>query len=257
MTWGGSYRLELPEEPVLSVRGLRKSFARGLARAARRTVALSSVDLELRRGEVLGVVGPEGAGKTTLLQCVCGLLRSDGGEILLHGESFAGGGCIPQIAYVPAVPVFYPFLTVRDVLEYRAARERVPCGRRITLIDSALEILGLSERASCRVALLSRTEMKRLAVAEGMVGDPAVIVVDTAPCDAACLLENGGVTVRGLAGGLPMIIAARDASSVAAAVTRLVVLDGGRVSRSFTAAPVADLAFVPLRDSLFVAERVH
>lgn len=261
MTWGGSYRLELPEEPVLSVRGVSKSFARGLARglarAARRTVALSSVDLELRRGEVLGVVGPEGAGKTTLLQCVCGLLRFDCGEILLHGESFAGGGCIPQIAYVPAVPVFYPFLTVRDVLEYRAARENVPSNRRFTLIDSALDVFGLRERESCQVALLSRMEIKRLAVAEGMVGDPAAIVVDTAPCDAVCLLENGGVALAGLAGGSPMIIAARDVSSVAAVVTRLLVLDAGRVSRSFTAAPVADQAFGPLRDVLFVAERVH
>lgn len=239
------------------MRGLQKSFARGLARAARRTVALSGVDLELRRGDVLGVVGTAGAGKTTLLQCLCGLLRCDCGEILLHGESFAGGGCIPQVAYVPAVPVFYPFLTVRDVLEYRAARESVPCGRRATLIDSALDVFALRERASCHVALLSHVEVKQLAVAEGMVGDPAAIVVDTAPCDADCLLENGGVALAGLAGGSPIIIAARDVSSVAAAVTRLLVLDGGRVSRNFTAAPAADQAFVPLRDSLFVAERVH
>src|SRR5512141_2180446 len=107
--------------PVLELRSLRKSFFSGSPLTPRRTDALLGVDLDVDKGEILGIVGGESAGKTTLLLCAAGLLRRDGGTIRWHGEAFAGGGPLPGLVYVPAVPTYYPFLTVRDVLHYYAA----------------------------------------------------------------------------------------------------------------------------------------
>jgi ABC-type multidrug transport system, ATPase component len=120
------------QSPLLRIRGLTRSFARGLARRTGGLMALEDIDLEIHRGDVIGIIGPEGAGKTSLLQCAAGLLKRDAGTVEWFGHLFPGGGCVPGVAFVPAVPVYYPFLTVRDVVEYRYAREttsRPPAAR--------------------------------------------------------------------------------------------------------------------------------
>lgn len=256
-----AYRVRDTPSRVLTARGLTKSFARGLARAARRTVALDDVDIDLRVGELVGLVGCEGAGKTTLLQCLCGLLKRDRGIIELSGEPFEGGGCPPQISYVPAVPVFYPFLTVRDVLEFRVARDAFsPC--REAAVDSALSALGLHAESRCRISVLPREVIKRLAVAEALIGEPGVILVDTAVSDMCQPFTS--VTLDALQGcafaGVAVVIAAREASSIAAAASRILFIDQGRIGRAFSLDPQAPVAedpgLVPAT-SLFVAERVH
>src|SRR4026209_317490 len=101
--------------PVLAIRSLRKSFLFGAALSARRTEALAGVDLEVDEREVVGIVGGKGAGKTTLLLCAAGLMRRDAGSVRWYGEQFAGGGCLPGLVFLPSVPTYYPFLTVREV----------------------------------------------------------------------------------------------------------------------------------------------
>ncbi|MEP6905905.1 MAG: ATP-binding cassette domain-containing protein, partial [Gemmatimonadales bacterium] len=103
---------------ALSIRSLRKSFLLGPAHSARRKDALSGVDLEVDAGESIGIVGGECAGKTTLLLCAAGLLCRDSGVVSWHGSRFEGGGIFPGVAYVPALPSYYSFLTVREVLDY-------------------------------------------------------------------------------------------------------------------------------------------
>ena len=255
-----SYRLH-PESIALSARGLTKSFARGLARAARRTVAIDNVDIDLRPGELVGLAGCEGSGKTALLQCLCGLLRRDSGIIELAGETFEGGGCPPQISYVPAVPLFYPFLTVRDVLQFRAARD-VSSSRRDEAVEGALSALDLNAESACRISVLPHELLKRLAIAEALIGDPSVILVDTAVAETGLLLESrtlNALHARAL-GGAAVLIAVRDACSVAVAVSRLVFIDQGRISRAFSfdqQAPFAEDSGLQSVPSRFVAERVH
>src|SRR5678816_688119 len=110
--------------PVLELRSLRKSYFCGPPRSPRRTDALVGLDLDVNRGEILGIVGSKSSGKTTLLLCAAGLLRADGGSIRWFGDRFAGGGGLPGLVYVPAVPTYYPFLTVRDVLHYYCSSDR-------------------------------------------------------------------------------------------------------------------------------------
>ena len=250
-------------ETVLRTRGLTRSFARGLARRNGGTLALDGIDLDVIRGDIVGLIGPEGAGKTTLLQCLAGLLKRDAGTVEWFGRVFRGGGCLPGLAYVPAVPVYYPFLTVRDVLEYRSAREttgRVP----FHVIESALCRLGLAERATAQVAALSREEMARLVIAEALSFDPQVIMVDTSAADEA--LPFSAIALDALrehaASGATVMIAARHAHTLVRAASRVVVLDEGKIVRSFCADadgrqlfdPVFPLPSSPAR---FVAERVH
>ena len=243
-------------ERTLSMEGVRKTFSRGLARAIRRTAALTNVDLEIEAGEIVAIAGAEAAGKTTLLQCAAGLLRPDAGEVRWFGKAFPGGGIVPAVAYVPAVPVFYPFLTVRDVVAYRAARDLSSWEKPDGAVNHSLDSLELSARAGERVALLTRAESKRLAVAEALASRPRALLIDTCTSDLSPAISE--ITCRAVAGfaasGGSVLIAIRDAGAVAKISSRLVLLSEGRVSPPFIrAASDCDQPLAPR----FVAERLH
>jgi len=256
-------RVTIPSERVLRARGISRSFARGLARQHGGRCAIEGVDLEIASGDFVGIVGQEGAGKTTLLQCLAGLLKRDAGTVEWFGELFPGGGCLPGLAYVPAAPVYYPFLTARDVLQYRIAKEVT--GRiRNEYVDCCLSELDLAEKSATRVMELTREEVKRLSIAEALSFEPRVILVDTSyvdmttPCSEASLRAlrfhaNNGASV---------LIAARETQSIAGAVSRVVVLHEGRLVNSFHAdndetERQGSLFKVSPVGARFVAERMH
>jgi ABC-type multidrug transport system ATPase subunit len=249
--------------PLLRVRGLSRAFARGLARRNGGVLALDDIDFEIHSEDVVGIIGPEGAGKTTLLQCAAGLLKRDAGMVEWFGHLFPGGGCVPGVAYVPAVPVYYPFLTVRDVVEYRCAREVTgrPAPR---AVQSALGRLGLDSRSNCQVAALSRDELTRLAIAEVLSFDPEVLLVDTPPSEDApplsdCALD--ALTQHAASGGA-VAIAARHAHNIVKAASRVIVLGEGKILRTYGADQNGEERVEPMfplhtNGVRFVAERMH
>lgn len=226
--------------------GIRKTFSRGLARALERTAALDDITLCVEAGDIICVSGVEGAGKTTLLQCAAGLLRCDAGQIHCYGEPFPGGGQVPGFAYVPAVPVFYPFLTVRDVLHYRFVREVSKWENSAVAVDQALRAADLDSLGGERVVALTREQVKRVAVAEALVANPAVILLDTSISDLSPAISRA--TCSGLAAfaqqGGAVLIGVRDMRAVAGIASRHVFLVSGRMSS-------------PVSQTRFVAETLH
>ena len=209
-------------QPLLTMRGVTKSFARGLARASRRTLAVADIELEVFPGEVILVSGEEGAGKTTLLQCASSLLRIDRGSVS-RGRS----------SYVPAVPVYYPFLTVRDVLSLRGASD--------AHVETLLALLDLKNFSSGVVANLSVSALKRLAIAEALVTQPALLLIDTAALEVPSC-----ATIASLAStDIAVVVAARNGSSLARIATRIIYLEDGRITRMFSTS------------HSLVAERMH
>jgi len=248
---------------MLRARGLTRAFARGLARRNGGSLALNAIDLDVHSGDVVGIIGPEGAGKTTLLQCLAGLLKRDAGVVEWFGHFFPGGGSVPGVAYVPAVPIYYPFLTVRDVVEYRCSREST-CRVRPGVIDAALSEVGLSEKTSALVAALSVNEMRALSIAEALSFDPQVILVDTSPLkdDHAYPTEVLDALARHAETGGAVAIAARHAHTIVGCVSRVIALDEGTIVRTFYADANDDVRRSPLfplpsGGARFVAERVH
>lgn len=249
---------------VLSIRSLRKSFRFGCRDSVQRREALRGVDLDVEQGEILGIVGDKGCGKTTLLLCVAGLLRCDSGSIRWYGKRVAGGGCLPGLVYVPPVPTYYPFLTVRDVLSRHAPRDRVRFDFARAIEDLSQRVL-LAGRLTASVGTLEISELKRLAVAQAIIEEPQVIVLD-GTLDA---LDDGMSVVRQAieeeaTHGSTLIVASRQAGVMARTATRIVVMDGGRVAASFSAesrgieSPTQTVAFSGLSPRVRqIAERVH
>jgi ABC-type multidrug transport system ATPase subunit len=225
---------------ALSIRGLSKSFARGLARCRRRTLALVDVNLDLYRSEIVVLHGAAGAGKTTLLQCAAGLLRPDSGSVMA-GHGFHGGRASP-VAYVPAIPIYYPFLTVSDVVSLRASRFD---NRQAGVTDEALDLLELHRVRNDIVATLSRSQLMRLCIAEAIVNNPVAVMIDTA--DSNSFTERNSLArslARVASAGIAVMIADRDEGALRPVAHRAIQLSEGCV-----------LAFHPA--PMFVAEQLH
>lgn len=157
-------------EPVIQVQGLR--FAYG-ARPV-----LHGVDLEVRAGEIYGLVGADGAGKSTLLRIAVGELASGGGSVRVLGRTPADPEVRAQIAYMPQGFALYPDLTVRENMEFFAdlhglSRDDAPRRIRALLARTGLE--GFEER---RAGQLSGGMMQKLALACALIARPRVMFLD-------------------------------------------------------------------------------
>jgi ABC-type multidrug transport system ATPase subunit len=221
---------------ALSIRGLRKYFARGLARCVNRTLALDGVSVDLRQREILAVVGPEGAGKTTLLQCASGLLRPDAGSVIVSGNRLGSNG----VAYVPPVPVYYPFLTVRDVLSLRASR----CAD-AAKIDETLALFDLNSVRNEMIATLSSMELIRLSIAEAALSRPVALMFDTSPGPMPVDASSLHRALASLAAtGIAVLAAVREERMAASVGAKALIMSEGRIA-------------APHSPQMFVAERLH
>lgn len=150
----------------------------GLMRAFGAKPVLRGVDLALDRGERLALVGPNGAGKSTLLRVLATLTRPDAGRVRVAGYDVvrAADQVRHVVGYVGHQPYLYEELTARENLVFYARLYGVadPAGRAATLLTR----VGLAARADDRVRTFSRGQQQRLALARGILHDPAVLLLD-------------------------------------------------------------------------------
>lgn len=140
--------------------------ARGLTKRFGDRVALDAVSFTLARGELVGLVGANGAGKTTLLSVLAGVLAPDAGSLSLSGS----------VGWVPQAVAVYSRLTVAENLRLFARLERVADVEAV--VERMLEQTRLRDRAGERAGRLSGGNRQRLNIALGLLGDPAVLLLD-------------------------------------------------------------------------------
>jgi ABC-2 type transport system ATP-binding protein len=129
--------------------------------------ALRSVSFEIADGEKVAVIGPNGAGKTTLLGILAGVLKATSGTVSLRPE---------DAGWVPQQPALYSKLSVAENLRLFARLERVPDVERS--VGRMLEQTALADRAGDEVGRLSGGNRQRVNVAIGLLGEPAVLLLD-------------------------------------------------------------------------------
>ena len=154
-------------EPVITVRGLRKSY--GDVRA------VDGVDLTVARGEVVALLGPNGAGKTTITEILEGYRARSEGEVDVLGfdPATAGPAYRRRIGIVLQSTGVDPFLTVRETVDLYAGYYPAPRD-----IDEVVDLVGLSEKRDTRVNKLSGGQQRRLDVAIALAGDPELLFLD-------------------------------------------------------------------------------
>ena len=172
---------EATPDPIIVCRDLRKSF--GAIEAVR------GVSLEIRRGELFGVLGPNGSGKTTLLRMLCGLLAPTSGSASVAGYDVAAQPerIRERVGYMSQKFGLYEDLTVFENLEFYASVYGLRGARRRERIDAMLTMAGLETRRGQFAGTLSGGWKQRLALGCAIVHEPAVVLLDepTAGVDPA------------------------------------------------------------------------
>ncbi len=154
--------------------------ARNLVRRFGDRTAVDAISFEVRAGESVGLLGPNGAGKTTTFSMVTGLLRPDSGELLLGGAALVSDTdpIKRRLGLVPQDLALYEELDARRNLGFFAAIQGVGRSRIPEAVRSALEFVGLSDRADDRVGTFSGGMKRRLNLAAALLHDPDILLLD-------------------------------------------------------------------------------
>jgi ABC-type multidrug transport system ATPase subunit len=158
---------------MLKISGLTKSYAGGIQ-------ALSGVDLEILPG-VFGLLGPNGAGKTTLMKILATLLEPDSGAAEMNGVDLINDkhGTRKMLGYLPQEFGFYPTFTAEQMLDYFAKLKGVMDRKeRALLVDALLDRVNLSASRKQRLGGFSGGMLQRLGIAQALIGQPQLIIVD-------------------------------------------------------------------------------
>jgi ABC-2 type transport system ATP-binding protein len=188
--------------------------------------ALRDVSFAVAPGELAAVIGPNGAGKTTLLQILAGALEPTSGSVSLRAD---------QVGWVPQQPALYSKLSVAENLRLFARLERVPDVERT--VARMLEQTALEDRAGDEVATLSGGNRQRVNIAIGLLGEPAVLLLDepSASLDPR-QRERLWSFISGLAaGGTSVVYSTHDVGEAERHAHRVLVLADGELL--FTGSP--------------------
>jgi lipoprotein-releasing system ATP-binding protein len=222
----------MTDDSILACAGVRKHFDD----AGRRLEVLRGVDLDVRRGETLAVIGESGSGKTTLLQILGGLDLPSAGAVRLAGNAFAdlsdaarGDLRNRALGFVYQFHHLLPEFTALENVAMPLLVRRVPVSEARKAAHWFLERVGLSERLGHRPAQLSGGERQRAAVARALVTRPQLVLADepTGNLDgrnAAAVLELMLELNRELGTSLVLVT---HSSEIAARMQRVVTLQEG------------------------------
>ncbi len=149
-----------------------KSYSRGKT--------IGPVNLEVKKGEVLGFLGPNGSGKTTCIRMMLGLIRASGGKVAVNGLDPISDhvNALHNVAYSPELPNIQAFLTPTELLTLVLHELQFSESARQGEINRVLELAGLIEYANTKIGKLSKGMVQRLSVAQALVGTPEVLVLD-------------------------------------------------------------------------------
>ena len=223
-------------ENLIELRGVGKRYG-ALA-------ALHDVTVSLPPRRIIGLLGHNGAGKSTLIKLVLGLIKPSSGEIEVLGRTpWAAQAVRQQIGYLPESVAFYRNLTGNEVIDYFAALKRAPRRQAREL----LERVGLQHAADRRVGTYSKGMRQRLGVAQALLGDPRLVILDepTTGLDPQATRELYAVVDELRNAGRGVLISSHLLAELEPHIDGALILSEGRLLASGTLAELRDRAGLP------------
>jgi len=204
---------------------------RGVTKLYGRTTALDGLDLEVRRGEVFGLLGANGAGKTTAVKILLGLTRLSSGSGSLLGAPLGDAAARAGVGYLPELFRYQGWLTGREVLQLHLGMAGLARETWREETARALATADLERRADSRVGSYSKGMQQRLGLAVALLGRPALVVLDepSTALDPLGRHELRG-TIRGLREqGTTVLLNSHQLTEIEQVCDRVAIIDRGRV----------------------------
>lgn len=203
---------------------------------------LRSVDYTFQDG-IYGLLGPNGAGKTTLIRCIAQLYPLSGGGIACNGKPASDAAYQRQIGYLPQKFGLFPGLKVFEMLALMADLKGVPKGQIEDEVHRSVELVNLTDRIDSRVKTLSGGMIRRLGIAQALLGDPQILLLDepTAGLDPEERLRFKNI-IAGLRRDRIVLISTHIVADVEALCGHIVVMNEGRFCAAGTCAELQSRA---------------
>ena len=210
---------------MIEVKDLTKSFGE--------RTAVDHVSFVVNRGEILGFLGPNGAGKTTTMRILTGFLPATSGTAQVAGFDVFNDSLEvrKRIGYLPENPPLYLDMTVSAYLEFVARIKNVPAEKRKAHVDDAMAKTNITDKRHELIKRLSRGYKQRVGLAQALVHDPEVIILDepTVGLDPKQIIEVRHL-IKGLAGSHTIILSTHILPEVSMTCDRVVIINRGRIA---------------------------
>lgn len=195
--------------------------------------ALDDINFSLGAQTITALIGPNGAGKTTLMRCLVGLESPASGTITIGGIDVRADprGVHRIMTYLPDFFGLYDELTVRQSLAHRAAARGLPEKDHSRLIEQAAGRMGLLNRMADKAGALSRGLRQRLAIAQSILHEPKVVLLDepASGLDPEARLALSAVLRELCAEGMTLLVSSHILSELEDYSTDMLILRGGRL----------------------------
>jgi ABC-type glutathione transport system ATPase component len=256
------------EGPLLEVRGLSKKFVQQRMLSRRKFVvqSLIGIDLSLRRGSTVAVLGRSGSGKSTLARCLAGFETPDSGEVLLQGkpeEAKKAGVRRPvQMIFQDAATSINPRFTARQVIAepLEIARWKTDAERTVRAL-ALMEEVGLNPEWAPRLAgEFSGGQRQRLALARALAAEPELLIMDEAlsGLDMPLQAQMVRLLVRLQSRhGLTYLYISHDLNFISLFAQEVIVMEAGRIVERTTPARLAGSTNSATRELVEASERLH
>ena len=210
--------------------------AQGLTKQYGATVAVDHIDLEVRAGEIVGILGPNGSGKTTTILMLLGLTEPSAGKAEVAGFDPLREPLEVKrrVGYLPDQVGFYDGLSARDNLAYTARLAGLPRREIDARFEAAMVRVGLPDVGRDRVATYSRGMRQRLGLAEIIMKRPSIAILDepTATLDPHSTQEFLGLIRELKADGTTVLLSSHHLDQVQSVCDRVALFNLGRIALS-------------------------
>jgi ABC-2 type transport system ATP-binding protein len=166
----------MADETVIETRALSKTYRDFWGRPKVR--ALKALDLEVKRGEVFGLLGPNGSGKTTTIKLLLGLLFPTEGQALIFGKDATDVSKNERIGYLPEESYLYRFLNAEETLDFYGRLFDIPYDQLQERIDSLIKTVGLDRARKRQLKEYSKGMTRRIGLAQALINNPELILLD-------------------------------------------------------------------------------
>ncbi len=203
-----------------------------LVKRYHRLLAVDGISFKVDRGEVLGFLGPNGAGKTTTMRILTGALPATSGRVSVAGyDVFEQPLQVKRrVGYLAEVPPLYEDMDTGSFLGFVARLKAVGRKQLGEEVDRVLETCGLEEVRSRRIGNLSKGFRQRIGVAQALLGDPEVLILDepTIGLDPNQIVEIRGL-IRKLSENHTVILSTHILPEVTQICSRVVIIHRGKI----------------------------
>ena len=211
-------------ENILSIRGMSKSFGRNRV--------LDHINLDVKKGTVMGLMGENGAGKSTTMKIITGFMAPSSGSASVAGfDVFENPIEVKKrIGYLPETPPVYSDMYVRDYLKYVASLKQVDKTKINSFVDRAIEKTNLNQVSHRLIHHLSKGFKQRVGIAQAIVSDPEVLILDepTVGLDPKQVAEIRDL-IKELRGQHTIILSTHILPEVQATCERVVIINKGKI----------------------------